>query len=275
MKQKKSIDYSMTSTFFDCERKYYWRYIKNLTPKTEYLPFLTGRLIHKAIQNINNNIDIGSVLKEFKDNYNPTEYTKGRSPDDITNLIINYYENNPLTKSGIMIIEAESKIFRPIIPGWNFTGRIDGIGLIGSTHYNIEYKTTSSLGELFIASFSNNAQITGYTWLSQSLHSQISTIVVLLPLTKTGEITTIFTARNKLQIELFLKSIKKVILSLQDKDNYISNYHPNYCNCGGTFPTYKQCDFYPICYSNKKDIKYIKKLLFKSEIWTPGGINNV
>lgn len=170
-----AIDWTMTSQFLSCERKFYWRFVRDLIPKRKSFSLSLGGAIHKGLEVYYSNglKEVEALVAYTKSAQeaglpetvaeSKTEYRDklGRSIELGALILIDYfeyYENDNIkvvqTELGISIILVAGKIV--------YVGKIDGLAEMGGRLYVLEHKTTSYLNARFLESFRPSFQVSGY-----------------------------------------------------------------------------------------------------------------
>lgn len=248
------IDQSMLSKYLFCQRAYYWRYQLDLTLLETPAYFKDGKIIHTAINSIHSGLPLEEVIEGAYEVSDP----------ELLKTIEGFFKYNPFP----VFEELKQEVLIEKKVSTNYlVGRADGIMSTKGKKYLVEYKTAKSITQNYIESYYNSFQLITY-----SLLSEINDIfLVLLP--KTGKeripVSHIFQISDKqiYNYKLMFISLMKELKSKVRKENFICNLS----SCGGNFPVFKRCEYFPLCNSNGITQKILLSANYKTEKWIAGG----
>jgi recombinational DNA repair protein RecR len=187
-------DFTTLDTFLTCRRKYYWRMVRHLVPKTVAPALEFGKAIHLGLEAYYNAKKNGVVaaldpaIKAFVEGYKDREGEELRTVENGIKLLTGYalvYQNEPIEVTDVEVgfvvpIKNESpecvhcgniftstieevcsncKESRIILYG----GRLDALVKWDGQLFVLETKTTAMLRGSFFKQFEPNMQVDGYT----------------------------------------------------------------------------------------------------------------
>ena len=173
---ERTFDYTSMSTFQSCPKKYYYRMIKHLVPKTVAPALSFGKAMHSALEVYYIFVNLGYEKPRAMENgitafYNEYEDTIGEDRRTLANgekLLLGYLEvylNEPFkvlaTEVGFAVpieyknAEGEDRSFILV-------GRLDALVSWNGPLYVLETKSTAQLGAGYFNQFEMNQQMDGY-----------------------------------------------------------------------------------------------------------------
>ena len=171
----KKFSWSRISSYMDCPRLYYNRYILKLKPKIKAAPLAAGGAISRgmeAYRRTGNFSDAGDAIVEQAIEDNSLQKLKEddpkRSVERLLEIFKQYTLEYPNEADFIVSPEVNFKMDLPELSGkWHtpivFIGRIDGVyRLADKTHAIIEDKTTSVLGPKYFDNLKQSPQVLWY-----------------------------------------------------------------------------------------------------------------
>lgn len=166
----KTLTHSSLTDFKNCRRKYYYRNECMLVPKVRKTSLNLGSAVHKGLE-------IGSVddaLKTFE-NIFPNDQQEANILENMKAICRAMLEGYFNLYSPFESIQAELQYSIPIInpatgqksKTYILQGKIDGLTVIDSRNWLIEYKTASSIDKSYIERLSLDTQVTTYIYALQ------------------------------------------------------------------------------------------------------------
>ena len=163
-----------SSTAKSCWKKYYWRYVEQLTPIRQSSSVNLGSVVHDAF-------DLhykGKSQKEVVEFITSTfdEEIANASPEEQEYHVINKY-----TALGMFTffpykdikmfeqVESEKEFAVKLLPGIDYIGRIDGLVKKKGKWWVRELKTTGQTSRIFSQRINTSSQGTGYVWAMRKL----------------------------------------------------------------------------------------------------------
>jgi hypothetical protein len=252
-----------------CQRRFWWRHVKDLTTKTRSTPLEFGGAIHAALNVWFKNSSAEGALMAFKKAW---EAVGGDYQDDqkrtlakgerILKGYIAKYAQEPFT------VLANEKSFQIVMPnGLTYIGRRDRVVNWQGAIYVMEHKTMSQLGYTSFDKFKPNLQIDGYIYeAAKNEYPQCHGCVVdaiLVAKTKEEYARKIET-RTAEEINNFPELFQQITESIQ---NSLANDHwvPNYEMC--TY--YGQCPYRTLCMQPKALWDRIASTEYVVSHWDP------
>ena len=168
------VSNNSTSIFKSCQKKYYWRYIKGLTPHKKSHALTLGSLIHSAFDMYYNGFTDEEVVKYIKDTAG--EEIAKASPESAEDLVIAKY-----TALGMWVYYPKDlSVFKEIKPEMEVRLRLKPMrgvkiilkadGLVTTDHMWIRELKTSGLNfEQFQRRCENSTQASLYTYAMKNL----------------------------------------------------------------------------------------------------------
>ena len=159
MTNERIYDYTTLSTFLECRKKYYYRMVKHLTPKTTSSALTFGKDIHSALD-IYYTSGLDKSVQLFRETYKDREGEELRTVANGVKLLEWYskvYKHEPFKVLG----KPEVGFVFPI-GDILYGGRIDLPVDWSGEFWILEHKTTSSMGYNYFKQFELDFQITGY-----------------------------------------------------------------------------------------------------------------
>lgn len=247
------ISYSMASTYLDCPRKYYLKYIRKIAIKPT-TPALFGSAMHTALdayffhrQHVAPIIALDEAYKAFDGEWpydDPEDPVRTRA---MAHKLLKKY-NEKYATDGIEVIRFEDRKViefpldiedaeNPII----FVGKIDKIIKWDRMTLVMEHKTSKMI---ILARYSPNLQVSGYVWLGRQLGYKIAG--ALLDVIQTAatkqEMYRDLQTRQESHDEEFVRTIKKVGRRMR-ADKAEGFFEPNFDSC----TKYGECPYRSIC----------------------------
>lgn len=81
------VSYSRVSTYMDCPRKHYFRYIQGVRPKTKSRPLVFGSDFHKLLEHRHDPKQLKTIKQTIRDNAEDSDYL-----DDLMTIFEDYQE---------------------------------------------------------------------------------------------------------------------------------------------------------------------------------------
>lgn len=180
------ISNSRIKSFLSCPRRYYWTYVKNLSPVSISIPLVFGRSIHRALAEWYANFSQPVTLEIFeatmRDAIKDVEWFKEEK--DKYQLHINagiellkqYFER--YKKEPFSVLQSELKFEVPL-DSHTLVGRTDAIINWDGRFKLLEHKTTSKLGQNYLNKFNLDSQLTSYIYgIRKALKIDIQEVVL-------------------------------------------------------------------------------------------------
>lgn len=158
------FDYTTLDLFLQCRKKYYWRMVRHLNPKTVGPALEFGKAIHLALESYYRD-GLDAALNAFSESYKDREGEELRTVANGLKLIKEYarvYQIEPFKVLDLeigFVVPVESEIGAIM-----YAGRLDGIIEWDKQIFVLEHKTTTLLRSNFFKQFHPNMQIDGYTY---------------------------------------------------------------------------------------------------------------
>lgn len=189
-KEKRNIQrstYSMWSTFRDCRKRYYWRWIEKLEPNYRDPKLALGTLVHQCLESWYYPSDASPDHRREKIAQIIDESTPERDTDPqerknwhLAHAMMNaYYAQYPREDFQVLSVETEfeSPIINPdsdrVSRTFIMAGKIDGLVRRDDGYWIIEHKTTANLNSDYLESIWCDFQIRLYAHFieqSQGIH---------------------------------------------------------------------------------------------------------
>ena len=271
---RKEFDYTMMSTFQTCQRKYYFRMVRNLVGKKTQTAPEFGKCIHSALDVWFSTRDINTTVRVFKESF-------VENPDDTKRTLVmgewilrNYAEKYAAEPFKVIATEQTFELDLP--NGNKHTGRIDKIIDWDGAIYVMDHKTTSQLGPQFFNKFKPNLQMSGYVWAARRLgFTNCSGILVdgilvasgLLEASRRARLTPL--ARDiSTRSEEELKEWEHTVLEIHDDIGECEGsgvWTPNFDACCD----YGECPYRRICVEDGEVREKVIGMDFIKEEWNP------
>lgn len=275
-----SIDWTMLSTFLSCEKKFYWRFVRDLVPNRTALPLMLGAAIHKGLETYYTSdhdavkamcaictegkaLGLPETIEEAKEE----DDSKGRSIQLGCWIMSDYADY--YGKDVFEVIETEIGIVIVLIPNkLTYVGRVDAIARMLGRVYVLEHKTTSSLGYNFFDKFKLSYQASGYILGVKTTSSYDVAGAIINGLATSGVITPAANVKNMSKEEALGKRFGRAITNRSDQElnrdlqcikdsaqrilrrvehgDYLMN--PNACTM------YRLCEYHQLCTTMDHDM---------------------
>lgn len=243
------ISYSMASTYMDCPRKFWFKYVRNLGIKPS-TPALFGIAMHKAIDAYFAMRAVVPAQDIFDRNWpadDPEDPVRTRA---LAHKLIKKYHDKYET-DGIEVVSFEDRkvneipldptdVENPII----FISLIDKIVRWDRMTLVMEHKTAR---QIVLARYSPNLQVSGYVWTARKLGHKIAgaLVDVIQTAATKQELYRDLQTRGEAHDAEFVRTVKKIGLRMRT-DAASGFYEPNFDSC----TKYGECPYRRICRSD-------------------------
>jgi CRISPR/Cas system-associated exonuclease Cas4 (RecB family) len=237
----REFDYSMLSTYMTCQRKFYFRHVKDLTTKTRATALEFGHSIHSALNQWFKTNSVEKMLSAFKQDWDAcggdTIDDSKRTLDKANRILKGYvvkYQQEPFT-----VLENEKSFELPMAGGLTYIGRKDRLVDWQGAIYVLEHKTSSQLGYSTFDKFKPNMQLDGYIYSArQDRPACHGCVVDVLLVAKTKEdYARKIETRTDEEIALFPGLFNNIALDVQESitnDRWVPNFEA--CTYYGACP---------------------------------------
>jgi hypothetical protein len=262
------FDYTMLSTYLTCQRKFYFRHVKDLIISKRQTALEFGHAVHSALSQWFTNSSPDQALQAFRadwdrfggDDQEDQKRTLAKA-ERIIKGYISKYQQEPFT-----VIENEKPFEVKISGQLTYIGRRDKIVDWQGAIYVMEHKTTSQLGYTTFNRFKPNLQIDGYIYSANTQRPQCHGCVVdvlLVAKTKEDYARKIETRTDEEIAEfpnLFCDIAHQINRSIEH-----DHYTPNYEAC--TY--YGECPYRTICMQPRNLWDRIQETEYTVSHWNP------
>ncbi len=176
---------SLRNTFLDCSQKYYFEYIRRLTPNVTPDYFVWGGFLHFAVEHASAGVEMDVIQEKLRSLIENVASLRG-----LSSWLVNQYEGFVLLIPHVLdayllhykdeydlyeVIVAETKFSMPLGNesgegiGWRFEGKIDRLVRNTKTHaiYVWDLKTPAATGDMFWNRLPLDSQMKGYVLATQ------------------------------------------------------------------------------------------------------------
>ncbi|MFW5903006.1 MAG: RecB family exonuclease, partial [archaeon] len=245
--EKGMFDSSSIKQFISCQRKYYWRYVKNLRLKEkEPAPLNFGTAIHEALRIWYEEHNMDKAIEIFHEIWDERFKDKKRTHEKGEKILRQYAETYP-TEPFTWVSDPE-EVFEIDLFGNRFVGRFDGVIDFQGDVYVIDHKTASRMGSSYFTRYRPDLQMTAYTWAARQLYPDKDVKGVLLNIlyftTRKIEFHRNITERQQFEIDEFLSLALNAMenIKARDRDDY-KDWLPNWDHC----VRWGTCQFRDLC----------------------------
>lgn len=245
------LDNTMMSDYQTCQRRYMYRHLKGLVPKSKSKALSFGGEIHEGLSTWYETGDeekaINSAFTDYEDDPMDEKRTAARGRE-ILRKYFDYYPQEPFE-----VIANELPFEQPMFTEENTTyyliGKIDLIIKWHNFIYGLDHKTTSRLGKYYFDQFRLSRQFMGYTTALKRIYEdrakQISGFYV----------NAIAVYKNKFKFErqlvtytdTFLKRYNRFIPQLMKEIKHKTDYYQNTQDDSIFIPNWDSCEYYGKC----------------------------
>jgi len=191
MTQKRTSTYSMWSTFANCQRRAYWRYVREMVPVVTDPVLSFGKLVHECLATWYETGSSDSILALIDGNY-PDH---GRDAEQrkhwhyATAMMAEYIRRYPIAGDWSEIVSVEQRFDTKLTnpdTGWSshsfgLSGKIDMlIRLHNGLLFVVEHKTTSSINAAYIEALNLSLQSDIYSFAMGSNEHPVGVIYNVL-----------------------------------------------------------------------------------------------
>lgn len=263
-----SLGHSADSTFQACPKKYYWQYIRNLTPPSS-VPLIVGSSIHIALSVYHELAHItdfstkvipgltGRASAAMAEGMAYIKQTTSHLGDDDINRVSfdfmrtlrGYFAEYPEDTWKVLATEQEFDL--ELWPGIRSTGRIDGIIEWEGQTLVLEHKTTSFTPLRYYQEHGHSSQVTRYCRAASLLygkpvHGALLNLLQKPPKSGVGQpkFARYVLIRTPQEIET-LKADLFIVRHTQLLSENTGVYPQNTDRC---FDYFTQCPFYRLCF---------------------------
>lgn len=262
-----SLGHSADSTFQACPKKYYWQYIKGLTPPSS-VPLIVGSAIHVALSVYHKLADpsgsaspipglTGRASQAMSEGMTYIKEATSHLGDDDMNRVSfdfmrtlrGYFAEYPEDPWKVLATEQEFDL--ELWPGIRSTGRIDGIVEWEGQTLVLEHKTTSFTPLRYYQEHGHGGQITRYCRAASLLygkpvHGALLNLLQKPPKSGVGrpKFARYVLVRTPAEIEALRRDLL-IVRSAQALSHAAEVYPQNTDRC---FDYFQQCPFYRLCF---------------------------
>lgn len=177
---------SARSTFLNCRQKFEWQYMRRLSPRAPFIPFLTGGLVHNGLERMyktkrfdeKRERDIASSACDkacMETSLTPEQSDKVWEQQAQVMGILRGYAKLHLAPDlkAWKIVEAEKSFSYPIPNGWKAQGKRDMVVALAAASPRlklpagavglVEHKTASRVDASYVSKLPLDNQILGYS----------------------------------------------------------------------------------------------------------------
>lgn len=170
--------YSAISTFLNCRRKYWYRYIRCLEQKDRPVWFATGTAIHMALEHWYNGMSVDEVQRiiadYFTDTHPETDDAERQKEwqeqyELAAKMFANYVQQYPQEQFKVLATEVEFdlKVGKVLL-----SGKIDALIEYNGKLWLMEHKTARYINYDYRKKLSMDLQNTLYTWAMSKWQGQ-------------------------------------------------------------------------------------------------------
>lgn len=263
---EKIWDYTSLNIFLSCRRKYYWRMVRHLEPKTVSPALTFGLALHAALDAYYTE-GIEKALEIFKATYKDREGEELRTVANGIKLLEAYavvYKHEPFKVLG----KPETGFVFPI-GDILWGGRMDLPVEWNGDLYIVEHKTTARLASNFFKQFTPNMQVTSYIagaqqYLGKKCHGCVINALepwkqLKRPSAKSKKTEDHFAryvaTRSQDDIEDFYATVSGIVSDIIECESGLNNFYPNESNC---FSYNYDCPYKQLCVYGDDD-RFIKR----------------
>lgn len=155
------ITYSALRTLWDCPRRYYWRYVREVVPLREDDAALRfGSLIHGALELHWRGDADDDVVAWFDEQAVSDPYERARARA----MLRSYLARWGVPPSGVVGVERVigGRIMAPEVRGWRFAGKLDAVERDGRDLVLWDHKTASAVDGSALERLWTDAQLASY-----------------------------------------------------------------------------------------------------------------
>jgi len=162
------VSFSSLSQYRLCPKRYYWKYVEQLTPRKASKGLILGKTIHEAFDSYYKGLKDKDIVQFIDDTYKsilhelPPEEQEQCYLDSKTCL--GMFVNFPFSQLRFDAIESEKQFTVPLVRGIRFIGRVDGCVEESGENWIREFKTTGEVRSMFENRASVSGQATAYVW---------------------------------------------------------------------------------------------------------------
>lgn len=264
------LDSSTLKTFLECPRKYYWSYVRHLTPQRIRTPLTFGAAIHNALEHHYRGNDPEESLRVFLDEFEDQEHDTIRTSARGAELLRKYFDKHPLHREPFTLLLPPEQRFEIQIGEYKYIGRLDLIIEWSGLNLVMDHKTSSRMGPYFFDQFRPDLQMTGYCFAASQLLDQTihGSAINVLYMTKTKmEFHREIISREPFEYREFISLVTTLAneittLRSRPREEY-SLWLPNWTSCG----RWGSCEFKDLCLA--EDPEPLTEYLFDVRPWHP------
>lgn len=243
------ISYSMASTYLDCPRKFWFKYIRSLGTRPS-TPAVFGTAMHAALDCYFATRAVGPACDIFDRNWpndDPEDPVRTRA---LAHKLIKKYHEKYQSDDIVVVAYEDRKVNEyPLDPADTenpiiFVSKLDKIIKWDRMTLVMEHKTSR---QIVLARYAPNLQVSGYVWTArQKGHKIAGALVDVIQTAATkNELYRDLQTRGEGHDAEFVRIIKKVGLRMR-VDKAMDFYEPNFDNC----TKYGECPYRRICRSD-------------------------
>lgn len=275
LKPKVRFDYTMLSTWQECRRKFFWKFILNLRSPFPAVPLLFGHAIHEALDVWYKGGGDDAAIAAFEADWDDGFRDEKRNTVVAKRLLKHYF--NKWRGQTFKVLASEKQFSLPIGNGTEYCGRIDRVIEWDKVVHIMDSKTTSRMTSDIFNSKKVSMQLEGYTWAARQLgypgcnHAALD--VLLVAKTKADA------ARDTYYVsdEKIKRHMDKVILltrAIVKAIDYSNSKMPMDIvwlqNCSSCSNWNRICPYHKLCVET--DTRVIESIVaqdYKIEVWDP------
>lgn len=264
----RDFDYTMLSTYMNCQRRFYFRHLLDLEGLGRQTAPEFGHAMHAGLNVWHQTRDLTKAIGAFKEDWTKsggdTQEDSKRTLEKGTRILKGYavkYADEPFK-----VLENECPFEITMPNGLVYIGRRDRVIDWDGAIRVLEHKTSSQLGFSTFNAYNPNMQILGYIFSArQKYPSCYAAVVDILQVAKTKEdYARKVETRTDDEIAQFPKLFNDIA---QDVNESIekNRFVPNYSLC--TY--YGECPYRRICMQSPENWQRIIDSDYKKSHWDP------
>lgn len=267
-----AIDSSMLSTYAQCPRQFYYRYILGLEPKgKEKISLDYGGIWHKAQENLKLH-GPEAAFDYLEEQSLPLDLRKNRTIERMRADLVDYMLQYPLTDTTIIGVEVPFDITLPGLP-FRYVGRFDDVRVSQGREYLLDHKTSTWKHSFYWNDKQMSFQMKGYVWAYQKLNPSTKANTILLDLYHILKDKSVFERRPFTYSPELLEEWEMNVQYWFEEIAYLCDNHLhepqkwklNWNSCGD----YGGCDFFQVDSIKPANRMRELEIAFEESRWDP------
>lgn len=267
------ISFSRLSTFLNCKREFYFKYILGLKSQDTTKSLAIGKIVHDILHEVYKNEGIISAetidyITGMANNliFGGSNSFSEQEKNDVVYAAVNLIEGylKEYNDEKIEIKDSELELYKNYTTSkhnpFTLYGRIDAIGIINNSLWQIEHKTTGRYDNLYLNGLRGSMQNKLYNLLLfEHGYSPMGVIFNLLVNTKKPQY---YRQPIMFSYGIVYNVLQTIFGVVDDICRYKKDYHeyyPNYNNC---IRYNRPCDFKILCDSKPENFEANKNEFF-------------